>query len=356
MRFLKKILFFAFFCCFTTIATAQYITVDDTKTAQELVNILTNNSYCVSVSGENAKGNPSIHTKNSYASFDKNGSNFPFANGIILSTWGSIYSKGPFVREPSSAPNSGNSDWKGDTDLENALATSNTLNATILEFDFTPQTNYINFNYIFASNEYLDDFPCSHSDGFAFLIKENIIGAKYQNLAVLPDGTPVSSKTVHPVFSFNSKKCDPINETYFGQLNSSPTNNSPINYSGQTKTLTAQTKVKVGTSYHIKLVIADQDGNFYDSAVFIEAGSFSSRIDLGEDQLLSTNNPICFGDSYTINTGFADIGYTYKWFKDTLSFFKINGATFSSTSKIALKICSFSICCCPKLCANCWES
>ena len=37
----------------------------------------------------------------------------------------------------------------------------------------------------------------------------------------------------------------------------------------------------------------------------------------------------------------------------TFSFFKMKGATFSSTSKIALKMCSFSICCCPKLCANC---
>src|SRR5690606_36757550 len=32
------------------------------------------------------------------------------------------------------------------------------------------------------------------------------------------------------------------------------------------------------------------------------------------------------------------------------TFFKINGVTFSSTSKTALKICSFSICCCPKPC------
>src|SRR5690606_18664549 len=32
------------------------------------------------------------------------------------------------------------------------------------------------------------------------------------------------------------------------------------------------------------------------------------------------------------------------------TFFKMNGVTFSSTSIIALKICSFSICCCPKPC------
>jgi hypothetical protein len=35
----------------------------------------------------------------------------------------------------------------------------------------------------------------------------------------------------------------PVNENYFGGLNTSSTNNSPINFSGLTKKLTAQTTV-----------------------------------------------------------------------------------------------------------------
>lgn len=329
MIFLKKTLFSTLLCCFTSFVLAQSITVDDTKKADELVKILTNNSSCVSVSGGKTTGNTDIPIMNSFGSFDKNGSSFPFANGIVLSTWSSIYSVGPFLREPSNTTKSGSSNWKGDTDLENALNKGNTLNATVLEFDFTPQTNYISFNYIFASNEYQDDFPCHYSDGFAFLIKENTAGATYQNLAVLSDGTAVSSTTVHPAFTFNSTKCDAVNEAYFGQLNTSPTNTSPIDYSGQTKILTAQTAVKAGTSYHIKLVIADQNGNLYDSAVFLEAGSFSSKIDLGSDRLLATNNPVCFGESYTIDTGLTDATNTYKWFKDG-SAIAILGATSST--------------------------
>ena len=92
--------------------------------------------------------------------------------------------------------------WIGDTDLEQALGITNTFNATVLEFDFIPLTNFFSFNYIFASNEYQDIFPCNLSDGFAFLIKENIPGSSYQNLAVIPGTTtPVSSKNIHPAIS-----------------------------------------------------------------------------------------------------------------------------------------------------------
>jgi hypothetical protein len=34
------------------------------------------------------------------------------------------------------------------------------------------------------------------------------------------------------------------------------------------------------------------------SAIFLEAGSFRSKIDLGMDRLLATNNGICFGKGY----------------------------------------------------------
>jgi hypothetical protein len=59
-------------------------------------------------------------------------------------------------------------------------------------------------------------------------------------------------------------KLPSVNENYFGGLNTSSTNNSPINFSGLTKKLTAQTTVVAGKTYHIKLVIADQGGNYYE--------------------------------------------------------------------------------------------
>lgn len=316
-----KITFCILICCTTLSATAQSITVNDTYTAQNLVGLLTNNSSCANTSNPIAIGDTFSGTQNSYGYFNAATSTFPFAEGVLLSTWSSVYSKGPFIREPASGPNSGTSNWTGDADLEQALGISNTSNATSLEFNFTAMTNTISFNYLFASNEYQDNFPCNYSDGFAFLIKE-IGTATYQNLAVIPGtNTPVSSKNVHPLIAeFNSTTgpkpgCPAINETYFGSLNTSPTNTSPINYSGQTKVLNAQTTVIPGKTYHIKLIIADQGGYYYDSAIFIEAGSFSSKINLGSDQTIATNNPICFGESYSIDTKLSPT-YSYKWFKN----------------------------------------
>jgi hypothetical protein len=37
----------------------------------------------------------------------------------------------------------GSISWKGDLDLEEVLGISNTFNATVLEFDFIPLTNFI---------------------------------------------------------------------------------------------------------------------------------------------------------------------------------------------------------------------
>jgi hypothetical protein len=41
---------------------------------------------------------------------------------------------------------------EGDLDLEEVLGISNTFNATVLEFDFIPLTNFISFNYILLMN------------------------------------------------------------------------------------------------------------------------------------------------------------------------------------------------------------
>jgi gliding motility-associated-like protein len=314
MKWAQTIIFFAFICCNTLVVSAQNITVDDTKTDQQLVEKLVNSS-CANFTNFSVSGDNFTPGYNSYGEFTKNGSSFPFEDGIVLSTWSSINSVGPFVRNQGK----GSASWTGDADLNKALNITSTINATSLEFDFTPLTSFLSFNYIFASNEYQDDFPCRFSDGFAFLIKVKG-SANYQNLAVIPaTPKPVSSTSIHQAISFtdsfgNVKSCPPINESYFGSSNTLPTNTSPINYAGQTIVMNAQTNVVVGTTYHIKLVIADDVTKDYDSAVFLQAGSFSPKIDLGPDRLI-TNNPICNGDSYTIDTQLSPT-YIYKWYKD----------------------------------------
>jgi len=313
MNIIKTIYIFLFICCFPLVISAQSIIVDDTQNATALVQKLTNTTSCISVSGEIAKGNPLSLIQNSYGVFTKNSSNFPFSSGIVLSTWVAKSSEGPYTNL------GGGIDWSGDVDINTVLGISS-QNASSLEFDFIARTNFLSFNYIFASNEYVKDNPCKYSDGLALLIKDVTMAGSYRNLAVLPDGTTVSSKNIHPAINysdpFTNTKCDAINEAYFGQFNSTTPNTSAVNYAGQTIPLTAKTTLITGHTYRIKLVIANDRDNDNNSAVFVEAGSFSSKIDLGKDRLLANNNALCFGESFVLNTGLTGL---HKWTKTNSS-------------------------------------
>jgi gliding motility-associated-like protein len=299
---------------------AQNITVDDSKTPESLVKNVLINSSCINITTVQASGNPAS-TGQSYASFNSGTSGFPFSSGIVLSTSPSKNAEGPYIEENSKGVT--NSQWKGDADLNKALNNSESTQATVLEFDFVALTNSISFNYIFASNEYQTYYPCKYSDGFAFLIKEAGTTEEYKNLAVLPDSTvPVSSTTVHtkidPVIvsgqSFTG--CEAINENFFNGYNNGQ---SPINYAGQTVVMNARTQVVPNKTYHLKLVIADDPTGQFNSAVFIQGGSFVSLVDFGADRTIANNNPACFGEIINLNTQLDNTLYTFKWFRQDAS-------------------------------------
>lgn len=311
MKRLQTILFFAIICCNAISVSAQNITVDDSYNAQQLVENVLVNSSCATVSNFVASGDTFPLGQNSYGYFTNAGGNFPFKDGVVLSTSYAKKSIGPYdTNLVNIVGNDGDGAWPGDADLNQTLGIVS-VTATVLEFDFTPLTNFLSFDYIFASIEYYDKSPCSYSDGFAFLIKENVPGTVYKNLAVIPGTTtPVSSINIHPAVPQGG--CPAVNEQYFNGYN---TATSPINYSGQTVIMNAQTDVVAGKSYHIKLVIANDKNEFYDSSVFLKAGSFAPKIDLGPDRL--RDNPVCFGESLVIDTKLPAT-YTYKWFKNNV--------------------------------------
>lgn len=289
-----------------TISNAQYIQVDDTYTAQQLIQNVFAGSGCANVSNVVVSGG-NFGSEQSYGYFNQGTSSFPFANGIVLSTGKAVSTVGP---------NNGNSSegatsWGGDADLEQAINVSSTINATVIEFDFVPFTNNISFDYIFSSEQYLSNpssNQCGYTDGFAFLLKP-VGTSTYQNLALVP-GTniPVSVNTIRG----SGTICPPANEAYFDAFNGF---NHPTTFNGQTKILKAKSSVTPGITYHIKLVIADQGNNLYDSAIFLGGGSFQSTTDLGPDRLVLTNNPYCSGESVSLNATQPGTN-TYKWFKD----------------------------------------
>ncbi len=304
----RLLFFIVVFYSFVGTILSQNIIVNDTYTAQQLIQNVLINSSCANVSNFTVSGGNFQTGEQSFGYFDSNSSGFPFANGIVLSTSKAISTQGPneFILSETAAG------WIGDNDLEQALSISNTSNATVLEFDFIPLSNAISFDYIFASEEYHDTAPCTYSDGFAFLLKEAGTSNPYQNLALIPNTTiPVKVTSVHPDIP---GRCPAQNEAYFGSYNS---NIAPINFNGQTVIMTARGNVIPGTTYHIKLVIADETNPQYDSAIFLGGGSFSIGADLGPDHLIATNNPVCFGETLNLNATIQGTN-TYQWFKNGL--------------------------------------
>lgn len=324
---MRKSLFIILFL-YTFFVNAQNITVDSqTYTPQQLIeNILIDSDCIANVQVTNVVGGDFNNTDQSYGFFDATGTTFPFQSGVILSTGRLNNVPGPNNSlSDDNAPN-----WNGDNDLEVALQETNTTNATIIEFDFTSVANQISFRYIFASEEYQEGNAntCNFSDLFGFLIRP-ASNTQYQNIALVPNTqTPVKVTTVHPGISGS---CDPINETYFGSYNNTV---SPINFNGQTTILTATAQTIPNENYHVKLVIADEQNFRFDSAVFLEAGSFELTTDLGLDRLIATNNPLCGNETLTLSA-FLSGNNDYTWFKDNTPFISFsndgNGSSINVT-------------------------
>jgi gliding motility-associated-like protein len=310
-KIFRSLLFFLFYC-FSLATNAQYIQVDDTYSAQQLVqNVLVSNSPCAGVSNFSVSGDTFSGSQNSYGYFNSGTSGFPFTEGIVLSTGKATSAVGP----NNSLLSQGGTSWLGDSDLELALSISNSRNATSLEFDFIPITNKISFDYIFSSEQYLlsaSSNQCNFTDGFAFLLKPTDNSKPYQNLALVP-GTniPVKINTVRGTGSV----CPQANQSFFDAFNGT---NHPTNYNGQTVVMKAEADVIPGIPYHIKLVIADQGNELYDSAIFLGGNSFNVGADLGENKLIATNNPICAGETYDLNATITGSN-TYLWFKNGIS-------------------------------------
>ena len=247
--------------------------------------------------------------QNQIGSFNSNNSNIGIGNGMILATGNANVAIGPNNQDGSTL--GGDNFGSGDPDLEQ-LSTFETNDAAILEFDFIPTGDSIVFNYVFASEEYNEYVCAEYNDAFGFFLSGPGINGPFsdnaENIAIIP-GTniPVTINTVNlgiPGFWGNNFSCTQVspfwnqNTEYYidNDLNFNATSTQ---FDGLTVTLTAAANVDCGETYHIKIAIADAGDTSWDSAVFLEADSFSSNaIDISSE----TNNdaPVFFGDSIVV--------------------------------------------------------
>ncbi|MDG2227618.1 MAG: choice-of-anchor L domain-containing protein, partial [Flavobacteriales bacterium] len=238
-------------CLFPFFGSAQ-LSVNSGLSAVQLAQIL---------AGPNITINSATLTGGATASgsFDGTSSNLGMTGGVILSNG-----------DVGGAPGPNNSNGGGDnlgqpgTAQMDSMAGALSYDAITLEFSFNVQSDFIQFQYIFASEEYPEYAPpnsSSFNDVFAFFISgPGIVGE--ENIALVP-GTASS-------VSINNINAVTNNQYYIDN-----SGGATVQYDAWTTILTAERQGLVPCQeYTMKLVIADAGDPDWSSAVFLLENSF----------------------------------------------------------------------------------
>ncbi|CAN5885335.1 hypothetical protein BH18ACI4_BH18ACI4_28490 [soil metagenome] len=149
---------------------------------------------------------------------------------------------------------------------------ANSFNASILEIQFTPTGDQVQFSYVFGSEEYNEFVNSAFNDAFRF----NVNGT---NFALIPGTmTPVEINTVN----------NGLNSAFYRDNTGAIQVNTQ--YDGLTVVLSFVAPVNTGVINNLTLVIADRGDTILDSGVFIAGGSFA--VCGGPNQPPCTTNPV----------------------------------------------------------------
>ena len=187
-----------------------------------------------------------------------------FESGVLLTSGDVVNVVGPNTFDDAGRDNG----VAGDADLD-VLADATTQDATVLEFDFVPADTTVTFRYAFGSDEYNEFVQSGFNDVFGFFVND-------ENCATVPDTSiPVSIDTINGGNPFGGENAsNPDLYRNNDREDGGGTINTELD--GLTVVLTCTADVIPGQPRHVKLAIADVGDGGYDSAVFLEAGSFSS--------------------------------------------------------------------------------
>lgn len=255
---MKKQLFALCFLLITTFSYSQIFVTQGVSPASGVQNVLLGSG--VTISNIQYSG-----VANSFGTFTTGATatNLGLTSGIIMSS-GMVSGASGNVSTFASTTNGTGSDPQ-----LAGLVTEAVEDAAVLEFDFIPLSDTVQFRYVFGSEEYPEFVGDDFNDAFGFFISgPNPFSATAytnKNIAIIPGSTlPVTINNVN----------GSSNSTYYVN-NQSPANVN-IAYDGMTTVLTAVAAVVPCQTYHIKIAIGDVFDGIYDSGVFLEANSFSS--------------------------------------------------------------------------------
>ena len=148
----------------------------------------------------------------------------------------------------------------------------------ILEFDFQPSGDFVSFNYVFGSDEYITYVNSPYNDIFGFFLSGPGLSGPYASPAGFPDGAINIAQVpdTDPPLPVTISSVNHLINTEYYIDNPNAVDQPCIN--GYTTTLTASSPVSCGLTYHIKLAIADGSDDWLESIVILEEGSFGSPI------------------------------------------------------------------------------
>jgi hypothetical protein len=218
----------------------------------------------------------------------------PIDSGVILSSGPITNAFGPNNDGGWTAFFDGSADleYPGNTNLDNLVGGTNSFDAAVLAFDIiSTNSAIVQFQYVFASEEYPEYSGKGFNDLMAIFVSTNHVGMQWvigptNNIALIP----CTSNEIVAVNKIGGGFTDPYyapaNAQYYID-NHDPVSASSaaphaagesafnIQYDGMTVLLTTQLFVTANVATHIEIGIEDYSEPSFDSAVFLRAWSQS---------------------------------------------------------------------------------
>lgn len=217
----------------------------------------------VTISNATYNGSSAIISSNQVGTFEAG-----FAAGLQLGLSGGILmtsGKASIAIGPNNAPGAGQgTGGSGDPDL-NIISGTPTFDKAVLEFDFIPEFDTIQFRYVFGSEEFFE-YCYQFNDSFGFFLSGPGINGGFSNNAIniaLMPGSATQYVTINNICANTASRWENPGGLYF-------------QYDGLTYVFTATAVVTPCSTYHIKLAVADAMDHAFDSGVFLEQNSFSA--------------------------------------------------------------------------------
>lgn len=240
---------------------------------------------------------------NQFGSFTNGLTNIGFENGVVLATGPCTLAEGPNNSDNSGSGVGGNTP---DADLS-TLTTGTLFDRASLEFDFIPTQPVLSFNFVFASEEYCELVGNQFNDVLGFFISGPGIPNGQENIALIPTTSiPVNVNTVNHInYSGFYRNNQPVTSANLcGQTPSASPVVNELQFDGLTQKFTAIANVQPGQTYHLKLAIADVNNDLFDSAIFMNAGSFQAGGNASVDWVVNNNTTL---NSTIENCGTVDL-------------------------------------------------